>query len=218
MEIFNIIKNRRSIRKFTQQEVPQDLIEKLIEAGAWAPSACNAQGWRFIVVRDEKVKKEIVKYGGSVTIGMAPVAIIVIYDNRTKNLEYQDHIQSAAAAIENILLAAGSLGLTGSWICHLPSQRTLRKILKIPASFSPIACIILGYQAKEPLPVVRRYPLEKIVSYNKFGENLAQEKVNETRIFFYRIFRKCYLLLPSAFKKGFLNKLVDRWFVKKFDN
>lgn len=213
-----VIRKRRSIRRFKPDSVPEDLIKKIIEAAVWAPSACNIQGWRFIIVDDQKIKEKIVDDGGAVIIKNAPVGILVIYDNQTKNIEYQDHIQSAAAAIQNMLLSAACLGLGASWICDLPPMGKLRKIFKIPPTFSPIAYVLLGYKEREPIEIARLHPLEKLINYNVFSSEFPQENKNTARLFLYRIARKFYFSLPSKFKKRFLNKFVDKKFVKKFDN
>jgi len=61
-DLLNIIKTRRSIRKYKLQEVPEEQINKLLEAARWAPSAVNTQPWKFIVVRDNEIKKKIVPH------------------------------------------------------------------------------------------------------------------------------------------------------------
>lgn len=218
MDIIEVIKKRRSVRHFKSDNVPEDLIKKIIEAAIWAPSACNMQAWRFIIIDDQKVKEEIFNQGGAAAIKTAPSGILVVYDNRTKNIEYQDHIQSAAAAIQNLLLAATYYGLGSCWICHLPSKRNLRKILKIPNNFSPIACVVLGFKEKEPVEVSRIHSLDSLVGHNVFNPLSPQEKINAPKLFFSRIFIKIYYALPVFLKKKFLNKFVDQKFVKKFDD
>lgn len=218
MDIIEVIKNRRSIRNFKPDPVSPDLIKKIIEAATWAPSACNIQGWRFIIVDDQKIKKEIVNQGGAPHIETAPVGILVVYDQRTKNVEYQDHIQSGAAAIQNLLLAATHFGLGSCWICQLPPKRNLRKILKIPNDFSPIAYVALGWPEREPEKVPRIYSLSQLIGYNIFNLQSPREKVSSLNLFFYRLFRKFYYFLPTFIKKKFLNEFVMRKFRKKFKN
>ena len=218
MDIIDIIKKRRSIRRFKPDLVPEDLVKKIIEAATWAPSACNIQGWRFIIVDDPTIKEEIVNQGGAIIIKEAPLGILVVYDKRTKNVEYQDYIQSGAACIQNLILAATNFGLGACWICNLPPKRILRRIFKIPQSFSPIAYVILGYPANEVKEMARTYPLNHLIGYNFFNPKFPQEKINTARLFFHRVFRKIYYLLPVFLKKKFLNKFVDKKFVKKFEN
>lgn len=126
-DFLTIINSRRSVRNFTAEPVDKNLIAKIIDVATRAPSACNIQGWHFIAVDDEKIKQELVDRGGSIIIKNAPTGILVLYDNRTKDTEYNDYIQSAAAAIENLILAATYYELSSCWLCHLPTKRQLKK-------------------------------------------------------------------------------------------
>src|SRR5215471_10836600 len=108
-DLLDLIKSRRSIRRFQDRPVPEELLRKIIEAGTWAPSACNMQDWRFVVVRDQKKKDDIFDYGGSIAIKHAPLCIAVCYDNRSDNDSYRDDIQSASLAMMNMVLMAHSL-------------------------------------------------------------------------------------------------------------
>ena len=218
MDFLNVINSRRSVRNFTSESVSKDLIAKIIEIAVKAPSACNVQGWQFVVVNSEEIKQKLVDYGGSIIIKNAPVGILVIYDNRTKNTEYHDFIQSAAAGIENLLLAATYYGLGSCWLCHLPTKRQLRKIFSIPSYFDPIAYVLLGHKQKEPMEVPRRYKTEDLVGYNKFQFNPISKNPHESSTIFRKLLVKIYYLAPLFIKKKFLNKFLDRHFVKKFDN
>ena len=149
MDFFKVINNRRSVRKFLDKPVLDRDVKKIIEAGTKAPSACNIQGWKFIVINKKGLMRKIVEAGTASFIERAPVGIIIVYDNMTDNLEYKDHIQSASACIENMALAAAALEISSCWVCHLPLKRQLRKILKIPSSYDPIAYLCLGYAEKK---------------------------------------------------------------------
>lgn len=218
MDFETLIKTRRSIRNFTDQEVNIELVKKIIELGTYAPSACNIQGWRFIIIKDQKIKDKIVDLAGSINIKKAPLGILVLYNKRTKNIEYQDYLQSAAACIENILLAAHSYNLGACWICHLPLKKQLKKLLNIKKRLDPIAYIIMGYPKTKPLEVKRKYKLEDLISIDKFAQKPLIEKETENLLFLKRILLKIYRYSPLWLKKNLLNKLVDKKFVKKFEN
>lgn len=191
MQIEEAIYNRRSIRQFKPDLVEQYKIKKIIEAGIHAPSATNKQAWKFIVVDKTEIKNEICKMNGSVVrvgsdiIGNAPNGILVLYRNDvSKNYSmYKDTIQSAAAAIENMLLMAHSLGLGACWICKLPLPQKMRQLFSIPKTYDIIAYIVLGYpqegvdehtlrhfKEKKELAEkrLRKYTVEDVTSYNKF--------------------------------------------------
>jgi len=218
MDFISVIKNRRSTRIFQEKEVDQETIKKIIEMATYAPSACNIQGWRFIIVNDPAKKQEIVDTGGSVNIIKAPIGILVLYDNRTKNIEYADDIQSASAAIQNMILAAHDLGLGACWVCHLPSKKQLRKIFKIPANLSPIAYITIGYRKNEPSNMPRKYNLDQLISLNEFSSKTPLENINFLKLLILRILMKIYFLIPNWIKKKWLNQYADKNLVKKFKN
>ena len=218
MDFFSLIKTRRSIRVFQEKGVDQETVRKITEMAAYAPSACNVQGWRFVVVDDQKKKEEIVNMGGSINIKKAPLGILVLYDNRTKNTEYADHIQSAAAAIQNLLLAAHYLGLGACWICQLPPKKQLRKIFKIPKTLSPITYVMVGYKKNEPVAMPRKYNLDQIISYNTFSLNTPLENISSLKLLLLKILMKIYFLIPGWFKRKWLNQYIDKRFVKKFEN
>jgi len=218
MDFLDVINSRRSIRNFTPEPVDKDLIVKIIEVAIKAPSACNIQGWQFIVVDSEEIKQKLVDHGGSIVIKNAPIGILVLYDNRTKDTEHNDLIQSAAAGIENLVLAATYYGLGSSWICHLPTRNQLREIFSIPSYFDPIAYVLLGYKQKEPITMPRKYKSADIIGYNKFHPNPLLKTPPETNVLFKRLLVRIYYLTPLFIKKKFLNKFLDKHFVKKFEN
>jgi len=218
MDFLNVIKSRRSVRNFTAEPVDKDLIKKIIGVAVMAPSACNIQGWQFIVVDKEEIKQKLVDHGGSVVIKNAPVGILALYDNRTKDMEYRDYIQSAAAGIENLLLAATYFGLASCWICHLPPKKQVRKIFSVPRHYDPIAYILLGHKEKEPVDMPREYKVEDILNYNEFRPNPASKNHPEPNAVLKKLLVKIYHITPVFIKKSFLNKFLDKYFVKKFEN
>jgi nitroreductase len=167
LEVIEAIKSRRSIRQFENRQVDEDILGKVIEAGTWAPSACNIQGTRFIIVKDEQQKRVLIE-AGIKKLEKTPVGVFVLYDKRTNNNEYQDHIQSGAAAIQNMLLCAHALGLGAVWICDLPRQKRMRKLLGYPWYYTAIGLIRLGYPAAEPGGVRRKHPLAEVCHYESF--------------------------------------------------
>ncbi|MEM3626961.1 MAG: nitroreductase family protein [Candidatus Bathyarchaeia archaeon] len=173
MDVLEAIKGRRSIRAFKSQDVPADIVEKLIDAARWAPSAGNIQPWEFIIVRDPKIKRGLVRAALNQTfIEEAPVVIVVCadedrsfqgYGTRGKNLYC---IQDTAAAIQNIHLTAYSLGLGTCWVGAFREEET-REVLKVPRGVRPVAIIPVGYPAEYPQPRSRR-PINQIIHHETF--------------------------------------------------
>ena len=183
MNINDAIKGRRSIRSFSNKKIPLSLIKEIIEAGTWAPSACDIQGWKFIVINDKKILEKFSYEGGASFVKNIPVGILVLYDNRTDNLEYKDYIQSASACIQNMLLKAYSCDLGTCWICNLPPKKRLRKLLSIPKYYDSIALVAIGYYDHLVRERNRKYDLDDLISYNKFNFKEKLKSKNRMRTF-----------------------------------
>lgn len=173
MDVFEAIKGRRSIRAYREIDVPQEIVEKLIEAARWAPSAGNIQPWEFIVVRNPETKRKLAEAAlGQSFIEEAPVVIVVCADEERSARGYGTRgrtlycIQDTAAAIQNIHLAAYAMGLGTCWVGAFREDEA-RKILDIPAGVRPVAIIPVGYPAESPPPRSRRQ-LKQIIHYERF--------------------------------------------------
>lgn len=139
---------RRSCRKFTEEVVSNELIEKLLRAGMQAPSACDQRSWEFIVVRDKGVLQDLAGATPySMCVGNSKVAIVPCYRNYDlKKEEYV--ICDMSACVENILVEATSLGLGAVWIGGAPNEErieVIRKILNIEERLVPFCIIPVGY-------------------------------------------------------------------------
>lgn len=172
--IFEIIRSRRSIRKFKRDPVPKEDIKKILTAAIWAPSAGNLQPWEFIIVTSDELKRKIAYAAlNQMFIAEAPIVIVVcaniprssrIYGSRGATLYC---IQDTAAAIQNILLAAWALGYGTCWVGAFDENK-VKEILYIPENIRPVAIIPLGKPDESPISPSRR-PLDQIVYLNEFG-------------------------------------------------
>ncbi len=166
MDAMEAILGRRSIRSYQAREVPEEILSKVLEAGRWAPSASNFQPWKFVVVRDPRVRTELARvatYGKFLT--EAPLAIAVVIDPWSSNHPVED----GAAATLNMLLAAHALGLGGCWIGSYNSsyEDQARKILGIPDDRRLLSIIALGYAAETPDR--SRVDLARLVCYDRYS-------------------------------------------------
>ena len=168
MDVLEAIKERRSIRSYELKAVPEEKLTPILEAGRWAPSAGNRQPWRFIVVRDEKVKNELARVAvwGSF-LAQAPVAIGVVIDPQGSSHPVED----GAAATQNMLLAAHALGLGTCWIGSYGSDYEARakEVLGIPGDKRLLSLISLGYPAESPRK--GRMELSELVCYDRYTQN-----------------------------------------------
>ncbi|MGE5553389.1 MAG: nitroreductase family protein [Betaproteobacteria bacterium] len=155
------ILSRRSIRKYTAEPVPDEVIQELLKAAMAAPSAGNEQPWHFIVIRDRRILDEIPRFHPySQMLREAPVAILVCGGPRLQ--KYQGYWPlDCAAATENVLIAIQALGLGGVWLGVYPVEdrmNALRHLLGIPSEVVPFSLIPVGYPAETKPPAERFDP------------------------------------------------------------
>lgn len=149
MEVLEAIRTRRSIRKFTDQEVSDELIDKILTAGIWAPSGKNNQLWRFAVIKDKQLKSEIAQLTKHTDIlENAPVIIPVFVDHNVTYDVIKD-ANSIGACVQNMLLAIHSLGLAAVWIAEiLKNKEEVKKLCHAPEQYELMAVVTLGYGAE----------------------------------------------------------------------
>jgi len=173
MELLEAIKERRSVRAFKQQDVPEETVEKLIDAARHAPSAGNIQPWEFVVVRNLEVKRKLARAAlNQAFVEEAPVVIVVCANERRSSMGYGSRgktlycIQDTAAATQNILLTAYSLGLGTCWIGAFNEDEAKRAV-NAPEGIRPVAIIPVGYPDETPSHRGMR-PLSQIIHYDGF--------------------------------------------------
>jgi nitroreductase len=161
-DILDIIKQRRSIREYKKKMPSGEDIEKILEAGGWAPSGLNNQPWRFLVIKDKAQKDklaEFTKYGD--IIKDAPAVIVVCKDiadsyNRDKDL------MAIGACIQNMCLEAHSLGLGTCWMGEiLNRKKEVHKYLDLDEDLELMAVVTLGYP-NEDITKGCRKPLREL--------------------------------------------------------
>lgn len=173
MEVFEAIRNRRSVRAYTGEDVSDEAVERLIDAARHAPSAGNIQPWEFVVVRSEKVKRRLSAAAvDEPMIREAPVVVVVCADEGRSGLGYGSRgrtlycLQDTAAAIQNMLLAAYALGLGACWIGAFYEEE-VREVLRVPSGVRPVAIVPVGHPAERPGARMRR-PVSEIVHRETF--------------------------------------------------
>jgi nitroreductase len=173
MELFKAIKSRRSIRKFKDDTVEDELIEKIVEAGIWAPSAGDLQSWDAIIVKDEKTKFKItVSAYFQDFVAKAPVLIVICANKANSGAIYGDRgrdlycIQDASCAALNMMLRAYDLGLGSAWVGAF-KEEDLSEVLQIPAHIRPVALIPIGYPDEEVEAPSRR-SIDQVIHKEKY--------------------------------------------------
>jgi len=172
--IMDIIKGRRSIRRFKRGEkIPEEDLKKILEAAIYAPSAGNRQPWEFIIVENEDTKIRLAEAAYYQTwMTEAPTIIIVCTNEERSASRYGERgrtlycIQDTAAAIQNMLLMAHSLGYGACWVGAF-NENEVRRILNIPIGVRPVAMIPIGKPDEKPT-MPPRIPLQRLVHYEKY--------------------------------------------------
>ncbi len=178
-DILELILKRQSDRKYSSKPIEKEKLDRIIEAGRMAPSACNAQPWKFVIVTDALLLKELSEAASAKLLGMnsfvsqAPAIIVVVREKANfsskiggtiKNKDYS-HIDLGIAS-GNICLQAAAEGI-GSCIMGWFDEKMVRKILDIPSSKRVELLITLGYSLSEHREKKRKPPQET-VAYNKY--------------------------------------------------
>jgi len=167
MDILKTIKERRSIRDFQKKKIPDELIDKLMEALIWAPSAGNLQARKFYFIKDESIKKMIPAAALNQNfISEAPLVIVGCADSRI-SYKYGERgvhlysIQDVALSIMGMMLVAHENGLGSTWVGAFREDEIAR-LLKIPKHLRPVAVVPVGYPSKIPHPPPRVHKKEAV--------------------------------------------------------
>ncbi len=194
MEVFEAIKNRRSIRQYKADPVDDKTVEAILEAGRWAPSWANTQCWRFIVVRDPKIKAEVadslmkrklpdkvLDNPGATAINTVPVLIVVCAEmgrsgcrpgaesDGTPVTDKGDWFMfDTALAVQNMVLAAHALGL-GTVIIGAFDAPQAEKTLGVPDGYRVVTLFPVGVPAQEGKAPPRK-ELSEIAFKDKWGK------------------------------------------------
>jgi F420 biosynthesis protein FbiB-like protein len=178
-DLHNLLRARRSVRRFTTDPIPAPVIDRIITTATFAPSAHNLQPWRFTVIQTdlartalgkaltEKMRSDMTTEGAPATeiearaerslrrIDEAPVVILLCRDITVVRLntpeEHVMAVQSTALAGLQLMLAAYAEGLGSNWVCWpLYAQATVSKALELPETWEPQGMFFLGYANEQP--------------------------------------------------------------------
>ena len=164
MQLSDVIDNRRSIRKYKADPVPDEHVIRVLDAARLAPSAANRQPWHFIVVQDKETRDKLA--AGQSWAADAPVIIVGLGDAEASPGWCDNDM---AIAFEHLVLTATDLGLGTCWMGLTRRNDELKEVLCVPGSLKVIAMTPLGYPDESPGPKDRK-PLDQIVSWGQYGK------------------------------------------------
>jgi len=173
MEFYDVIRTRRSIRSYSSDPIPEEVLQRVLESARIAPSGSNRQPWRFIIVKDEKTRKRMVAACGDQRfIAEAPLIIVAcgynIHYNRGGYMGDMSVLVDVSIAFTHLILAARAEGLGTCWIGSFDNEE-VKKMLEIPDDVNVVAAAPLGYpEGEEFAEPSQRKSLTEIVSTGRF--------------------------------------------------
>lgn len=181
MPFLDLVKHRRSVRGFIDKPVEREKVMKCLEAARLAPSACNSQPWKFIIVDDKELKERLCKaaFGGIYALNSfcktAPVIVVVVSEKSKfiarigemfRGTKY--YLIDIGIACEYFVLQAEDLGLGTCWIGWF-NERAVKRMLNVPQQKKIDILLALGYYERAKLGQEHgREPLGKIASFNSY--------------------------------------------------
>jgi nitroreductase len=195
MNVFEAIATRRSIRKYTSQDVPMELLGVVLDAGRYAPSAGNIQNWRFILIKNPENKQRIAEAcEQQLWISEAPVVVVVVAETEKIKQFYGLRgerlyaVQNCSAAIENMLLTAHALGMASCWVSAF-DEDMLKRVINVPPEVRPQAVLPIGYP-DEVVPAPTHYTMENVCFFERYGNRVVNiERVFQNPIVFDKLSR-----------------------------
>jgi nitroreductase len=165
METFKTIYERASVRKFLEKSVPQEMIEKMVDAGRMAPSARAIQPWEFVAVTHKETLCELGRLAENGRFLQESACCIAVFCRGTKY-----YLEDGCAATENILLAVADLGLGACWVAGDKKDyaAAVAKLLKAPENVKLVSLIAIGWPAESSGSIVRRRKLEEVLYWETF--------------------------------------------------
>ena len=173
-DLLNTIQSRRSIRKYSQDQIPEKDLQEILKTGFSAPSAGNRQPWRVVVVKDRNRINEIATAAfGQLFIGEASIVLVICAVPYESAERYSERgatlyaLQDTAALTQNLLLASHILGYAACWIGAF-NEDEVRGILNIPPVMRPVSLIPIGHLEGETPKARPRKPLRDVVIEEEF--------------------------------------------------
>jgi nitroreductase len=183
MQVLECIKNRRSIRRFTDQVIPDNILKELLEAVQWAPSWANTQCWEVIVVKDPALKQQLsekIPQNNPSAQGVIQDPVVLVFCARKGVAGYKKGVQTTnkgdwylfdvGIACQNLCLAAHEKGLGTVHIGNI-DHLAIDKLLGLPDGVESVEIIPVGYPAKASIAPPRK-PLEEFVFAERYGQKI----------------------------------------------
>ncbi len=181
-DVLQLIKRRRSVRRYAEKPVPEEVMEQVLEAGRWAPSGANIQPRRFLVVTRKDLLERIARlshYGPVKSAHVANAAALVLMLGDNKTISPTVTLDCAIAGT-NMTLMAEALGIGSCWIGAF-EEDNIRDLLAVPDRYDIVVMIAFGYPEGELPKPTPRLELENIVHHESFSKESEPSFVTKTK-------------------------------------
>ncbi len=168
--LLDLMRSRRSVRRYLPKPVPDEALQQILEAGRWAPSANNQQPWAFIVVQEEEMRQKVARHATyylarHARVEEAPLLIVLCGQVGSRMGQRFLRGEVGMAGMQ-MMLQAHALGLGTCWVDGL-DRDAISDVLQIPEPMQIVGLLTVGYPAETP-PVTPRKPLFEIVHYDMY--------------------------------------------------
>jgi len=173
LDFYEVIRTRRSVRSFKKESIPEEVLNRILDAARVAPSGGNRQPWKFILVKDDTLKQKLVSVcNNQKFIANAPIIVVACGQrlpvNRGGYMGEMSILLDVSIAFTHLILAARAEGLGTCWIGAFDNNE-IKKLLEVPEGYEVVAATPLGYPSEDVFIGPRnRKNLDEIVSLNKF--------------------------------------------------
>jgi len=162
MDVLQLIKKRRSVRKFKKKTVSKEVIDNILEAARWAPSGLNNQPWRFMVLEKER-KDLLADYTHYSRIIKSADKLIAVFIDKKSSYNHEKDLMAIGACIQNMLLFIHAAGLGACWLGEILNKRKqIQKVLRIPENLELEAVLALGWP-EAGIKKSKRKDLKKLI-------------------------------------------------------
>jgi nitroreductase len=161
-----ILKTRRSVREYSDKEISQDLLEKIVDIARFSPTARNVQPWEFIVITDTSTLKKLSELAENGRFLAGAGACVAVFCADTKY-----YLEDGCAATCNILLAATALGIGSCWVAgdKKPYCLEIAKLLNVPSTYKLVSLVSLGYpKNKDSFRLAEKRALKELIHWQRF--------------------------------------------------
>lgn len=219
MALLDAIHTRRTSRSYADEPVDRGTFEWLVAQAMQAPTACNEQQWKLILIDDPAIIQDLHDRGSASFLKNVRQCFLVCYNRQSDNRQWLDHIQSGAAFIATFQLLAHSCGIGSCWVGHLPNKAELRRIFGIHRYYEPVALVTFGYYRDRVRLLPRKREASRIIFHNRF-EPAGLVFENQRRTLFRTIARWGYYKMPAVFRrrlKPHLGKYEKKFYYETWD-